>query len=64
MISTDTEFKLVKLLDAYIQGEKQIEASRLLLAEKMDFDPFSMFRKIDRHSIGYITAIDLLKFLR
>ena len=64
MISIESEIKLVKLLEAYIQGEKQTEASRLILAEIREFDPFAIFRKIDRHSIGYLTATDLLKFLR
>ena len=64
MVNIGSELKLVKIFEAYIEGEKQIEISRLVLAEKPEFDPFAIFRKIDRHGIGYMTASDLLKFLR
>ena len=64
MNNISNELKLAKILEAYIEGEKQIEISRLVLAEKPDFDPFVVFKKIDRHGIGYVTANDLLKFLR
>lgn len=64
MVSLQTQFKLADLLKVIAEGEKQIEITRQVLAEKTAFEPYTTFKRIDRDSNGFITASDIVDLLR
>ena len=64
MPSIQTFYRLADLLKAIADGEKQIEITRQVLAEKSAFEPYAAFRRIDRNANGFITSFELLDYLR
>jgi len=64
MPSVQTQYRLADLLKAIADGEKQIEITRQVLAEKSAFEPYAAFQRIDRNGNGFITSFELLDYLR
>jgi len=45
-------------------AERQIERCRQQLAEELDFEPYTAFRRVDRGGNGYLSSYELTDFLR
>jgi hypothetical protein len=63
MISTETEGKLCELIFEIAKAEKEIEVYRSELAESLRFEPYAAFTRLDKHRMGYISALDIVNFL-
>jgi len=59
MLGLQTELKLAQLLNHISDGEKQIEISRQVLAEQIDFEAHTAFKRIDRISSGSLNVYDI-----
>ena len=64
MISIETEARVAKILLAIADGETCSEAVRQRLAHQIDFDPYNIFRMIDKSFNNYIDEYDILSFLK
>jgi Ca2+-binding EF-hand superfamily protein len=64
MIGLTTEYKLASLLNALSNGEKDIEISRQVLAERSAFEPYTAFKRITRLATGSLTVYQVVDFLR
>lgn len=64
MISLETESCVSRLLLNLADGERQIEISRQVLAQNMDFDPYQVFCLIDKEGKNSINSVDIVEFLR
>jgi Ca2+-binding EF-hand superfamily protein len=64
MISLTTEYKLASLLQSLSNGEKDIEISRQVLAERTAFEPYTAFKRISRNSTSALSAYQIIDFLR
>ena len=63
MLSDSTRRELAEFLMQISKGERQIEMLRQLLSEKPDFDPFTVFRNLDRLKLHSLTPRDFQEFL-
>lgn len=63
MLSSTTQVLLANYLKSIAEAEINVETTRLVLAEKKDFEPYSAFCYIDRLSKGYISPRDVIEFL-
>jgi len=64
MIGLTTEYKLANLLNALSNGEKDIEISRQVLAERSAFEPYTAFKRLTRLATGSLTVYQVVDFLR
>jgi len=64
MLSTETETIISKLFSSLAQHEKNIEIYRLVLAENSDFEPYSLFRFLDKENKKYIDEYNIIEFLK
>ena len=64
MLSIETQELFVSLLRVYIEGERQVEVVRQVLAELPAFDPYSAFHHIDQTNQGYLAQVDIARFMR
>jgi Ca2+-binding EF-hand superfamily protein len=64
MLTVETSTRLAELFWAVIEGERQVEIVRQVLAEQTLFSPYATFRALDRFDQGYLTSADLVDFLR
>jgi hypothetical protein len=64
MLGYESESRLKNLLVAVGDGERQLEAARQRLCSIRDFAPHSAFQRLDRDSSNYVTASELIAFLR
>lgn len=63
-VSMATKKRLGKLFMCIGEQEQSIEISRQILCNCPEFEPYSSFKRLDRHGKGYITYNDLLDFSR
>lgn len=64
MISIETEARVAKLLLVLAEGEKSVEITRQVLADQLEFNPYSLFKRIDRESKNYIDEFNVVDFLK
>lgn len=64
MISIETEARVAKIFLAMADGEKSCEVIRQGLSQQRDFDPFNIFRILDKSFKNYLDEYDILTFLR
>jgi Ca2+-binding EF-hand superfamily protein len=64
MLSVTTEYKLASVLQAVSNGEKDIEISRQVLAERSAFEPYTAFKRITRLATGSLSVYQVVDFLR
>jgi Ca2+-binding EF-hand superfamily protein len=64
MISITTEYKLASLFQALSNGEKDIEISRQVLAERSAFEPYTAFKRLTRLSTPSLTVYQVVDYLR
>lgn len=64
MLSIETEARLAKLFLNIADGEKAVETSRQVLSEQLDFDPYQIFKKLDKESKNYIDEFNIVDFLK
>lgn len=63
-ISVQTKKKLAKIFTTTGEAELQVELLRQNLCKVSSFEPYASFQRIDRLAKGYITARDVLHFMR
>ena len=63
-ISITTKKKLQKLLTLTGTKEQQLEYARQHLCKLEAFEPYASFQRLDRMCKGYLTAKDIISFLR
>lgn len=67
MVSLETERRLAEFLSQVANGERQVELARQSLSENPDFEPYSVFKlvdKLDRASLGLFELRDFLDYSR
>jgi Ca2+-binding EF-hand superfamily protein len=64
MLTVETSTRLAELFWAIIDGERQVEITRQVLAEQALFSPNVAFHELDKFSNGYLTSADLVEFFR
>eukprot|EP00743_Colponemidia_sp_Colp-15_P002650 GILK01002872.1.p1 GENE.GILK01002872.1~~GILK01002872.1.p1 ORF type:complete len:586 (-),score=91.06 GILK01002872.1:92-1849(-) len=64
IMSFETQSVLAQLFLAVSEGERQVEVVRQVLAEQDHFEPYTAFRRLDRHANGFLTSSDILSFLK
>ena len=63
MSSFKTQMKLAKLIQIQAENEHKLEIQRQLLAEQQEFEPYRVFKRLDRQRQGHLTIQDLTSFL-
>lgn len=63
MLSAELCRKLAELLNKFAEVETIIEENRQILCSCAEFDPIFLFDKLDRLSVGGISAFDFSEFL-
>ena len=63
-LSMETQLKIGAILLFTGQIEQELELIRQKLCKNKLFDPYSAFTRVDRSSKGYVTAKDLIAFLK
>ena len=58
-MTSSNEYELVKALYDIIREERDLEAAKINLAKRGDFNLFDAFKIFDTTSRGYITIADL-----
>jgi hypothetical protein len=64
MLSIETETRVARLFTKLADGEKSVEITRSVLAEKRDFDPYLAFKRIDREGKNFVDAFNIVDFLK
>lgn len=64
MLSVETESSVTRLLLNLADGERQIEISRQVLAQNLDFDPYQVFCVIDKEGKNSIDAVNIVEFMK
>lgn len=54
---------IVIFFETLIQSEKALENTRITLTSKIAFEPYSAFKEIDKEMTGFITGINIQKYL-
>mmetsp|Transcript_6070 Transcript_6070/g.6670 ORF Transcript_6070/g.6670 Transcript_6070/m.6670 type:complete len:547 (+) Transcript_6070:46-1686(+) len=63
MLSDRTQSILADYLKSVAEAENSVEITRLVLAEKKEFKPYSAFTCLDADNKGYLSPRDLLEFM-
>lgn len=64
MFGHESKLKVKEILVYYAEQEISIEKLRQILASMRDFEPYTAFKRIDRHGDGCIGAEELTQFQR
>lgn len=64
MVSITTEYKLANVLQALSNGEKDLEISRQVLAERSAFEPYTAFKRLTRRPYASLSVYQVVDFLR
>jgi len=64
MLSIETEARITKLLLKLAEGEKSIEIIRQIICSKIDFDPLSAFKLLDKENNNLLSETDIKHFLK
>jgi len=62
MFGHDSKLKVKEVFVYYAEQEIVIERLRQILAAMRDFEPYTAFKRIDRHNTGYIDAESLTQY--
>jgi len=62
MFGHDSKLKVKEVFVYYAEQEIVIERLRQILAAMRDFEPYTAFKRIDRHNTGYINAESLTQY--
>ena len=63
MVNPETEQILAKILINLAKGERKSEIAKQVLCENPDFNPFQLFKLIDKQNKNYIDSTSLMNFL-
>lgn len=64
MLSLETETLVSKLLLTIADSEKAVEVVRQVLGDQLDFEPFMVFRYLDRADKNFLDEFDITDFLK
>jgi hypothetical protein len=63
-ISMTTKKRMAKLFMCIADQELSIELARQNLCNCSAFEPYSSFKRLDRHGQGYLTIHEIIDFIR
>ena len=58
MLSIETENQLAEIFFSISNSERQVEENRYYLSKNSDFDPYNVFKELDRLNIGLLSTTD------
>jgi len=64
MLSIETEARVAKLFLSLAEGERSVEINRQVLADQLDFEPYSVFKRLDTQGKNSVDEYDLVDFLK
>ena len=64
MLSIETESRIAKIFLTLADKEREVEISRQVLGQNIDFDAYQAFTFIDKEAKNSICAVNILDFLR
>jgi len=64
MLSLETESLICKLLLNIVDGEKNVEIIRQVIADQEHFDPYIAFRVLDQENKGFLNENNFINFLK
>jgi hypothetical protein len=64
MISFETQARVAKVFLNLADGEKAVDISRQVLAEQISFDPYKIFKRLDKESKNYIDSYNIVEYLK
>ncbi len=64
MLSSETESKLSKLFMVLAEGENNSEIIRQVISEQPNFEPFLLFKILDRDNKNFIDEYDIVDYLK
>ena len=64
MLSIETEARISKFLLNLADGEKSVEITRQVLADQIEFDPYLVFKRIDKEAKSYVDEFNIVDFLK
>ena len=64
MLSIETEARVAKLFLSLAEGERAVEINRQVLADQLDFEPYSVFKRLDTQGKNSVDEYDLVDFLK
>ena len=63
-LSKETEVLLGKILITLAEGERNTEISRQVLSDNFDFEPFQIFKFLDKENKNYIDSKNLINYFK
>ena len=63
MLSIETEARVAKILITIAENEKEIEINRKYLSDNFEFDPYQIFKILDKEGKNRIDICNLIDFL-
>ena len=63
-LSRETEVYLGKIFITLAEGERNAEISRQVLSDNFDFEPFSIFKFLDKENKNYIDIRNLINYFK
>ena len=64
MLSVETEARVAKLFLSLAEGERSVEINRQVLADQLDYEPYSVFKRLDTQGKNNLDEYDLVDFLK
>jgi len=64
LLSLQTETLVSKLLLTIADGEKAVEVVRQVLSDQIDFEPYNVFKFLDKEDKHYIDEYNFTDFLK
>jgi len=64
MLSSETELKISKLFMILAEGENNSEIIRQVISEQPNFEPYLLFKKLDKSQKNFIDEYDIVDYLR
>lgn len=62
MLTFETKRLLAQTFKSIAEHENEVESARITVSESSLFCPYESFRRIDRYSVGQISADDVIAF--
>jgi hypothetical protein len=64
MLSVETEARVAKFFLSLAEDERFVEIKRQVLADQLDYEPYSVFKRLDTQGKNSVDEYDLVDFLK